>query len=161
MQGRLVHVVGGANSAGQAALHLAGHAAHVTLVVRRSNLAETMSDYIVRAIQAAPKVTVRYRTEVIDGSGDGQLTTLTLRDRSTGALETVATGGLFLLIGGEPHTSWLPASILRDDGAIWSLARTFSPHRSSVFPGTCRNPHCTSRPACPACSPSATSDMEE
>jgi thioredoxin reductase (NADPH) len=60
-------------------------------------------------------VTVRYRTEVIDGSGDGQLTTLTLRDRSTGALETVATGGLFLLIGAESHTSWLPTSIQRDD----------------------------------------------
>jgi thioredoxin reductase (NADPH) len=95
MQGRPVHVVGVANSAGQAALRLAGHAAHATLVVRRSNLTETMSDYLVRAIQAAPNVTVRYRTEVIDGSGDGQLTTLTLRDRSTGAQETMATGGLF------------------------------------------------------------------
>jgi len=60
-----------------------------------------------------------------------------------------------------PHTSWLPASIQRAPGASWSQVPTSSPRRSSVFPGTCRDPHCPSRPACPAWSPSATSNMEE
>jgi thioredoxin reductase (NADPH) len=72
MQGRTVHVVGGANSAGQAALVLAERTSHVDLIVRGAALAETMSDYLIRAIAAAPNITVRCRTEVVDGSGDSR-----------------------------------------------------------------------------------------
>ena|SRR5829696_7313788 len=114
MRGRYVHVVGGANSAGQAVLHLAGYASAVTLIVRGPALALTMSDYLVRAIEAAANVTVRCGTDVVDGSGDRQLTQLTLRDKASGVSETVPTGGLFVMIGAEPHTSWLPPAILRD-----------------------------------------------
>ena len=114
MQGQAVHIVGGANSAGQAALHLARHASQVTMIVRGSTLAQTMSDYLIRAIDAAPNITVRYETEVVDGSGDRQLTQLTLRHRASGATETVPTSGLFVLIGADPHTSWLPEAIQRD-----------------------------------------------
>ena len=114
MQGQAVHVVGGANSAGQAALHLAGHASQVTLIVRGAALTQTMSDYLVRAIEAAPNIAVRCGTEVVDGAGDRQLTQLTLRDRASGATENVSTSGLFVMIGAKPHTSWLPQAIQRD-----------------------------------------------
>ena len=114
MQGEAVHVVGGANSAGQAALHLAGHASRVTLIVRGSVLAQTMSDYLIRAIKAAPNITVRCGTEVVDGAGDRRLSQLTLRDTTTGATENVSSNGVFVMIGAEPHTSWLPQSIQRD-----------------------------------------------
>lgn len=114
MQGQAVHVVGGANSAGQAALHLAGHASQVTLIIRGAVLARTMSDYLIRAIEAAPNITVRCGTKVVDGSGDRQLTQLTLRDTASGATENVSTSGLFVMIGAEPHTSWLPRAIQRD-----------------------------------------------
>jgi len=68
-----VFVVGGANSAGQAALHLAKYAANVTLVVRGSSLAAGMSDYLVRQIEATPNVVVRLRTQVVGGRGDTRL----------------------------------------------------------------------------------------
>ena len=114
MSGRHVHVVGGANSAGQAAVHLSRYADKVSLVVRRSTLGETMSAYLVRQIEASPTIQVLYGTEVVDGHGDGRLTGLTLRDRSSGAATTVPGEALFVLIGAEPHTAWLPDSIVRD-----------------------------------------------
>src|SRR5215213_7661295 len=86
----------------------------VTLIVRGLSLAQTMSDYLVRAIEAAPNITVRCGTEVVDGSGDRQLSQLTLRDTASAATKTVPTGGLFVMIGAEPHTSWLPPGIMRD-----------------------------------------------
>jgi len=114
IQGQAVHIVGGANSAGQAALHLARHASQLTMIIRGATLTQTMSDYLIRAIEAAPNITVRYETEVVDGSGDHQLTQLTLRHKASGATETVPTSGLFVLIGADPHTAWLPEAIQRD-----------------------------------------------
>jgi thioredoxin reductase (NADPH) len=114
VQGEQVYVVGGANSAGQAAVHLASYAAQVTLLVRRPTLAETMSDYLVKELQATPNITVRYNTQAVAGHGEGRLTGLTLKDRSSGAAETVPATALFILIGAEPHTDWLPEAILRD-----------------------------------------------
>jgi len=114
MRGREVYVVGGANSAGQAAVHLARYAARVRMLVRGASLAEAMSDYLVREIQAAPNIVVRYSTEVVDGHGNGHLTALTLKDRTTGTTEVVPATALFILIGAEPHTDWLPEIIRRD-----------------------------------------------
>ena len=114
MKGQEVYVVGGANSAGQAAVHLARYATHVTMLIRGSSLAATMSDYLVRELEAAPNVTVRLGLEVVDGHGDGRLTSLTLRDRRSGATETVPATALFVLIGAAPHTGWLPEAIQRD-----------------------------------------------
>jgi thioredoxin reductase (NADPH) len=114
MKGERVFVVGGGNSAGQAAVHLARYAAQVTMLVRGPSLAETMSDYLVRELEATGDVTVRYDTEVVDGHGDGRLSGLTLRDRTTGATETVPATALFILIGAEPHTGWLPGTVRRD-----------------------------------------------
>jgi thioredoxin reductase (NADPH) len=114
MNGQHVYVVGGANSAGQAAVNLASYASHVTMLVRGSSLAATMSDYLVREIEAAPNITVRLGLEVVDGHGAGRLANLTLRDRWSGSTETVPATALFVLIGAEPHTAWLPEAIQRD-----------------------------------------------
>jgi thioredoxin reductase (NADPH) len=114
MQGQDVFIVGGGNSAGQAAVHLAKHARTVTIVVRVDSFAESMSSYLVRSIESTPNVIVRLRTEVVDGGGDGRLERLTLADRGRDTVEEVPAAALFIMIGGEPHTQWLPDEIERD-----------------------------------------------
>jgi thioredoxin reductase (NADPH) len=114
MKDREVFVVGGANSAGQAAVHLARHAAKVTVLVRGQSLADTMSDYLIREIESAPNIAVRYKVGVTGGTGRSRLESLTLTDLQTGAAETAAAAALFVLIGAEPRTQWLPASVRRD-----------------------------------------------
>ncbi len=115
LEGCRVFVVGGANSAGQAALHLATYAEQVTLVVRGDSLRAGMSDYLVRQVEATANIEVRLGTEVVDGGGAGRLEHLVLRDRSTSATTTVEAQALFLLIGAQPFTEWLPPEIQRDD----------------------------------------------
>lgn len=112
---REVFVVGGANSAGQAVLHLARYARHATIVVRADSLRAGMSDYLVRQVEATENITVRCGTQVVDGGGHGQLERLVLRDVSTGADETVDADALFLMIGAEPYTAWLPSSVELDE----------------------------------------------
>ncbi len=115
MTGRHVVVVGGGNSAGQAAVHLARFAKQVTIVVRREGLAATMSDYLVREVTANPIIEVRPFTEVVDGGGDGWVQWLTLRDRRDGTSERVDASGLVLLLGADPCADFLPDSVARDD----------------------------------------------
>ena len=114
MRGEKVFVVGGANSAGQAALHLAKYAEHVTVLVRGQSVRATMSDYLIRQIHAADNVDVRLRTRSSTAAGEGRLTGLVLRDRETGATRPSPRPPLFVLIGAEPHTGWLPGDIQRD-----------------------------------------------
>jgi thioredoxin reductase (NADPH) len=87
----------------------------VTLLVRRPDLAETMSSYLVGELEYNPRITVRTCTTVVDGGGEGRLEWLGLRDVRTGETERVAAQGLFLLLGAEPHCDWLPAEVARDD----------------------------------------------
>jgi thioredoxin reductase (NADPH) len=112
--GQEVYVVGGGNSAGQAAVHLSRYAGRVTILVRRSSLVETMSSYLIDEIEAADNIEVRPHTEVAGCSGDGFLEAIALRDCHSGLQETVPAAALFILIGAQPHTSWLPAAICRD-----------------------------------------------
>jgi thioredoxin reductase (NADPH) len=107
-------VVGGGNSAGQAALHLARYCENVTVVVRGESITDTMSAYLVDAIHADPTVVVCTGAEVSGASGEGRLESVVLRDRSTGAERTVRADGMFLMIGAEPRTSWLPEAVARD-----------------------------------------------
>ena len=130
MAGREVYVVGGANSAGQAALYLARYAKRVTLVVRASTLEAGMSHYLIREIEATSNVHVRLRTEIIDGGGDGWLEHLMVRDRSTGREETVDAGGLFVMIGANPHTGWLPPEVDRDAQGFILTGTDLSPDRA-------------------------------
>jgi len=118
MDGRDVYVIGAGNSAGQAALHLAQFARTVTLLVRGEDLQRSMSEYLIREIDATPNVEVRLRTEASDGQGDGQLETLTLRDRRSDRVEQVQAAALFVLIGGEPRTRWLGDAVQLDHGFI-------------------------------------------
>jgi thioredoxin reductase (NADPH) len=125
--------VGGGNSAGQAALHLSKYAQQVTILVRSRSLAASMSDYLIREIEAAPNVDVRYRCEVVGGGGSGHLEHLLLQNRDSVETELVAAAGLFVLIGAQPFTSWLPESVRRDQwgfiltgpntGQDWPLQR--------------------------------------
>ena len=117
--GQDVYVVGGANSAGQAVLHLARYAKRVTLVVRAASLAAGMSHYLIRQIEETPNIDVRTGTEVVDGGGDGWLDHLVLHDRASGEAERVGAYALFLMIGARPHTDWLPETVEQDeDGFI-------------------------------------------
>ncbi len=113
MESQPVFVVGGGNSAGQAAVHLARYASDVTMLVRGESLGAGMSDYLVREISAARNIDVRYGTEAVGGTGEHRLERLTLRDRRRGVEETVPAAALFVLIGGEPRTFWLPQEVRR------------------------------------------------
>jgi thioredoxin reductase (NADPH) len=115
MHGQDVFIIGAGNSAGQAALSLANHARSVTLLVRGDAIARSMSTYLVRAIDSTPNVTARCGSEVVDGGGAGRLEHLTIADRATGTTERVSANALFIMIGGEPNTQWLPDDIARDD----------------------------------------------
>jgi thioredoxin reductase (NADPH) len=113
MRGLEVFVVGAGNSAGQAAIHFAEHAARVTILARGAALASSMSDYLVKEIEAADNVAVRCRTEVAAVHGEHRLEGLTLRQGADHA--AVAAQALFIMIGAKPHTDWLAGTVLRDD----------------------------------------------
>ena len=112
--GQDIYVVGGANSAGQAAVYLARYAKSVTILVRGPSLEKSMSYYLIRQIADIPNITVRTCTEVTGAGGEGHLEKLTLRDTATGAAENVDAQMLFLFIGAAPLTDWLNDVVIRD-----------------------------------------------
>ena len=114
MEGYDVVVVGGGNSAGQAALYLARFARSVTIAVRRPGLEETMSKYLIDEIGYNERIEVLPCTRVVDGGGDGQLEWLSLEDTISGVRRTMQARGLFLLLGAEPRCDWLPPELARD-----------------------------------------------
>lgn len=109
-----VYVVGGANSAGEAALHLSRFAARVTILVREASLT-AMSDYLIREIKARDNIVVRLNTVVTDGRGDYRLRSLTIRDTAADRTEEVSATAVFIMIGASPRTGWLPPDVQRDD----------------------------------------------
>jgi len=109
-----VFVVGAANSAGQAAVHLSRYARSVTILCRGDSLSSSMSQYLIDEIEAKENVEVRLRTFAVAGDGDERLESLTLRKRD-GGTEVVRADALFVLIGAEPRTDWLPPEIARDE----------------------------------------------
>jgi thioredoxin reductase (NADPH) len=143
LAGEEVYVVGGANSAGQAALHLARSAAHVTLIVRGDSLATGMSDYLITQLRATLNVEVRLGTRVVDGHGEAQLAALTLEDVRTGRREWVKATAVFVLIGAEPRTGWLRDVLQLDNRGFvltgrdlrepgWPLRRAPLPFETSL-----------------------------
>jgi thioredoxin reductase (NADPH) len=114
MEGQPVYVVGGGNSAGQAAVHLSKYASRVTLLVRGGSLAESMSDYLIQELRNRDNIHVRLQTQVVDCWGSDRLEGVVLQDTQSDAVERTSGAGLFILIGAEPHTRWLPPSIQRD-----------------------------------------------
>jgi thioredoxin reductase (NADPH) len=142
--GKEAYVVGGGNSAGQAALHLARYARRVVLLVRAQSLEAGMSNYLIRGIQATPNIDVRTGTAVVGGGGQGRLQQLVLRDSHVDKPEMVAADALFVLIGAHPRTDWLPREIARDtrgflltggefpDGGDWPAERLPFSHETSM-----------------------------
>jgi thioredoxin reductase (NADPH) len=143
VRGLDVAVVGGGNSAAQAVVHLARFARTVTLIVRGTSLARTMSDYLVQQIRGTANVRVRLESEVVGGDGTERLETLQIRDRAHGEVETIPARFLFVLIGAMPHTDWLQGTVERDakgfiptghrvDPTLWPLQRPPMSFETSV-----------------------------
>jgi thioredoxin reductase (NADPH) len=126
LTGEPVCIVGGANSAGQAALHLSRFASHVTMVVRGGALEASMSDYLVRQIRATSNIEVRVRTRVVEGHGAERLAALELED-ADGRRDTVPATAVFVMIGAEPRTDWLGPAICRDAHGFVLTGRDLPP----------------------------------
>jgi thioredoxin reductase (NADPH) len=109
-----VVVVGGANSAGQAAIYFANYAQQVTILYRGDSLAKSMSRYLIDTIEATPNITVRTNAEVAAAHGDDQLERITVRDTAGGADEEMELAAMFVFIGARPQTEWLPDDVARD-----------------------------------------------
>jgi thioredoxin reductase (NADPH) len=136
LEGKRAFVVGGGNSAGQAAMHLSRYADRVTIVIRSGGLEKTMSSYLRVAIDAADNIELLTETQVVGVSGDTRLRELTLQGVGSDEQRSMPADGLFILIGARPHTDWLPDSIACDswgfvltgdqvvDEGAWPLERT-------------------------------------
>jgi thioredoxin reductase (NADPH) len=111
---RLAIVVGGGNSAGQAAMYLADHAKHVQLILRGDDLYKSMSSYLADRVRMHPRIEILHHTEVEALAGDAHLQGVTLRDNRTGMLSHHDCAALFVFVGAKPATEWLPDSIARD-----------------------------------------------
>lgn len=134
-----VVVVGGGNSAGQAAMYLSQHVGHVHLLVRGAGLAATMSDYLVQRIHRSPRITLYAHSEVTKLEGDHLLSGVTWTDRSTGAQTQVPAHALFVMIGARPNTDWVKDCLPLDDSGF-----VITGMPSETAPGA--SPYETSRP---------------
>ena len=110
-----VYVVGGANSAGQAAVYFAKYAKRVTMLVRGSSLVQSMSRYLIDQIGEIPNIVVETDVHVVEVTGESSLQTITIAHVKTDERRTVATRYLFIFIGAMPHTDWLAGSVERDE----------------------------------------------
>ncbi|MBE9210823.1 FAD-dependent oxidoreductase [Nostoc sp. LEGE 06077] len=117
-QGEEVFVIGGANSAGQAAMHFAKYAHSVTMLVRADSLAKSMSQYLIDQIKATQNITVRTQTKVVEIKGEQNLEAVVLINDQTGAIETVPAKSLFIFIGARPQTDWLDGIVERDENGF-------------------------------------------
>ncbi len=134
-----VAVVGGGNSAGQAAMFLSRTAGHVHMVIRAEGLAETMSNYLVERITASARITLHTRTEVTALDGDDYLRRIELTNRDTNQTESVEVANLFLMIGAEPNTAWLDGCLALDDKGFVMTGQGESGERLG-------SPYATSKP---------------
>jgi thioredoxin reductase (NADPH) len=114
-RGETVYVVGGANSAGQAAMYFSRYAQEVIMLVRSDSLTKSMSQYLIDQIAATDNITVRTNTTVLEAKGETSLESLVLADVSTGIPETVPATSLFIFIGAMPKTDWLAGVVERDE----------------------------------------------
>ena len=135
-----VAVLGGANSAGQAALFLASRECHVNLVIRGDDIGKGMSNYLVERIVAEPRIIVHTSTEITGLAGDGALASITLADRSTGAVREHDCSALFCFIGATPATEWLDGLATDDDGFLRTDVRLTADDLDGVWASLGREP---------------------
>jgi thioredoxin reductase (NADPH) len=114
-KGETVYIIGGANSAGQAAMHFSKFAQKVIMLVRGGSLASTMSHYLIEQIEKTSNVEVWTNTTAIEVHGDTHLSEITIRREATGKTEKVPANSLFIFIGAQPRTEWLNGLIRRDE----------------------------------------------
>jgi thioredoxin reductase (NADPH) len=127
-----IAVVGGGNSAGQAAMHLSHFARKVTMVVRASSLEKGMSDYLVKQIRHAPNIDVRLDSEVVGAEGGHRIERISVRDAATGQVDVVPVRLVFALIGALPHTAWLDGAVQRDARGFLVTGTDIDPERWSL-----------------------------
>lgn len=113
-QGLDIHLIGAGNSAGQAAIHFANHARKVTLLVRGSSIEDSMSHYLIEQIRGKSNIAVQLQSEVQAARGDTHLTAIDVRNRASNTVSRHDCGGLFIFIGADAETAWLPPDIARD-----------------------------------------------
>jgi len=147
MEGRLcvgeeVVVVGGGNSAGQAAVFLSRIASHVHMLVRGTGLAATMSDYLIRRIHQSPRITLHTETQIVGLEGDERLQRVTWSGQSDGSRETRSVANVFVMVGAEPNTDWLNGCLALDakgfvitglDGDGMPTSVPFATNRCGIF----------------------------
>ncbi len=114
-RGETVYIIGGANSAGQAAMHFSKYAEKVVMLVRGKSLASTMSHYLIEQIEKTPNIQVWTQSSVVEVQGDTRLTGITVLCESTGTREQLPASSLFIFIGAQPRTQWLGVLIERDE----------------------------------------------
>jgi thioredoxin reductase (NADPH) len=122
-RGKRVHLVGGGNSAGQAAMFFANYAEAVTILVRGPGLSATMSQYLIDELAAKTNVSIEPHSEIVAALGPDHLTALEIRDARTDARRTVESDALFIFIGADAETTWLPNAVVRDDGGYVCTGR--------------------------------------
>ncbi len=110
-----VFIVGGANSAGQAAMYFSKYARQVTMLVRGESLVKSMSQYLIEQIAETPNITVQPYSSVIEAKGESSLEAIVIKDATTGDVETVPATSLFIFIGAVPRTEWLKGTVERDE----------------------------------------------
>jgi thioredoxin reductase (NADPH) len=110
-----VYIIGGANSAGQAAMYFSSYARRVIMLVRGESLGATMSQYLIEQVQTTPNIHVEYRSRVAEVHGDDHLESVSIICDSTGGVNRVPANSLFVFIGAEPHTSWLDGTVERNE----------------------------------------------
>ncbi len=127
-----VVIIGGGNSAGQAAMFLSRTAAHVTVAVRGEGLSATMSTYLSQRLLEDPRITLRTHTQVTALRGTSTLKAVTLTDGQTGDQDTVDTGALFIMVGAAPNTSWLDGRVETDDKGFVVTGRDADAYATSL-----------------------------
>lgn len=113
--GRDVFLIGGGNSAGQAAMFFSSYARSVTILIRGESLAASMSDYLIKQLHTKTNIALETRSEVVGLHGDAHLEAIDVADRAAGTTTRRATDALFVFIGADAETDWLPPEIARDD----------------------------------------------
>jgi thioredoxin reductase (NADPH) len=127
LEGQEVVVVGGGNSAGQAAVYLSGFAGHVHMLVRSGGLAESMSRYLIRRIEESPKITLRTRTEIVALDGKTELEGVRWRNSATGETEDRPVRNVFCMMGASPCTQWLEGCVALDDKGFVKTGQDLTP----------------------------------
>jgi thioredoxin reductase (NADPH) len=122
-RGKRVHLVGGGNSAGQAAMFFSNYAEAVTILVRSNGLSSTMSQYLIDELARKSNVTIEPHSEIVTAQGSDHLTAIEIKDTRTGERRTAESDALFIFIGADAETSWLPDEVLRDQGGYVCTGR--------------------------------------